>query len=49
MDVESGNDEKDGLTNEEVNRDNTGEADEMNPEVDSKDDRDAYLNTVSDL
>ena len=37
MDVESGNDEKDGLTNEDVNRDKTGEADEMNPEVDSKD------------
>jgi len=37
MDAESGNDKKDVLTNEDVNRDKTGEADEMNPEVDSKD------------
>ena len=37
MDDESRDDERDGLTNEEVNRDKTGEADGMNLEVDSKD------------
>ena len=35
MDNESGDDERDGLTIEEVNRDKSGEADEMNLEVDS--------------
>jgi len=34
-DDESGNDERDGRMDEEVNRDNTGEADEMNLAVDS--------------
>jgi len=34
-DAESGDDDKDGLINEEVNRDTTDEADEMNLEVDS--------------
>ena len=38
MDDESGDDERDGLTSdEEVNQDMTGEADEMNLQVDSKD------------
>ena len=40
MDAESGDDDKDGLTrdvNEEVTRDRIYEADEMNLEVDSKD------------
>jgi len=40
MDAESGDDDRDGLTlgvNEEVNRDRIYEADEMNLEVDSKD------------
>ena len=37
MDAESGDDDKDALTSEEVNQDRTVKVDEMNLEVDSKD------------